>query len=206
MRILLDLLKNKTPLIDHFRINLMDAPLSQKRWGVSIVLFISSSLLFYGCSGIKPNNSVFLPPTAAFEPTSKPLTISPTPITLISYQTPSPALESLCNDNLIYIEDLTIPDGTVISPGSSVDKQWLVQNNGTCNWDYRYSLHKISGDEIGIELEQALFPARSGSKAVIQVAFTAPLQKGTYSIVWQAYDASGNPFGDPLSILIVVAR
>jgi hypothetical protein len=184
----------------------MYAPLSQKRWGVSIILYSVTCLIFAGCSGYIPSNSVFLPPTAVGEPTSEFVTISSTPITIFSYQTPSPTLEILCNDNLLYLEDLTIPDGSVISPGSTVDKQWQVQNNGTCNWDYRYSLNKISGDEIGIELEQALFPARAGSKVVIQVSFTAPLQEGTYSVIWQAYDPSGYPFGDPLSILIVIAR
>jgi hypothetical protein len=201
-----DLLKNKTPFIDHFRVNLMDTPLSQKRWGVSIILFSAACVIFSGCSSYKPSNSIFLPPTGAAEPTSISLTIFTTPISTIPYQTPPSTPEIVCNDNLLYIEDITFPDSTVISPGSSIDKQWLVQNNGTCNWDYRYSLHKISGDEVGIELEQALFPARAGSKAVIQVSFTAPLQEGTFSVVWQAFDPTGKPFGDSLSILLIVSR
>lgn len=156
----------------------MDAPLSQKRWGVSIILNSVICLIFAGCSGYKPSNSVFLPPTAVGEPTSKFMIISSTPITIFTDQTPPPTPEIICNDNLLYIEDLTFPDGTVISPGSLVDKQWMVQNNGTCNWDYHYSMRKISGDEVEMELEQALFPPRAGSKAIILVSFTAPHKKG----------------------------
>jgi hypothetical protein len=35
--------------------------------------------------------------------------------------------------------------------------------------------------------------------------FTAPTEPGAYQFTWQAYDSQGKPFGDPLSIQIVVA-
>jgi hypothetical protein len=54
-------------------------------------------------------------------------------------------------------------------------------------------------------LELALYPARSGAKANIRLLFTAPTEPGVYQNTWQAYDPQGQPFGDPLSIQIVVA-
>jgi hypothetical protein len=110
-----------------------------------------------------------------------------------------------CSENLLYIDDITIPDWTTIEPGVEIDKQWQVENNGTCDWDYRYSLHLTSGESMGAEIEQNLFPARSGSQAIIHISFIAPLQSGTYHSTWQAYNPSNQPFGDPISILVVVA-
>lgn len=91
-----------------------------------------------------------------------------------------------------------------MSPGSSIDKRWLVENRGSCNWDERYRLKRISGPPMAAADEQSLFPARSGTQAVIRVLLTAPSEPGAYHSAWQAYDPQGNPFGDPIFIEIVV--
>jgi hypothetical protein len=44
-----------------------------------------------------------------------------------------------CTDQLTYISDVTIPDDTIISAGSTMDKRWDVENSGTCNWDSGYN-------------------------------------------------------------------
>jgi hypothetical protein len=108
-------------------------------------------------------------------------------------------------DNLIYLQDLTIPDDSSVLPGSMLDKQWLVENNGTCNWDRYYRLRLIAGPDLGAPSEQALYPARSGSQAVIRILFTAPAESGTYRSAWQAYDPQGKTFGDLIFIQIVVS-
>ena len=52
--------------------------------------------------------------------------------------------------------------------------------------------------------EIALYPARAGTQARIQILFTAPFAEGVYESAWQAIDANGNPFGDPIYIRIAV--
>lgn len=99
---------------------------------------------------------------------------------------------------------MTIPDGTVVPPGASIDKQWLVQNNGTCNWDSRYRLKFVGGLEMGAVTEQALFPARAGSQATLRILFTAPSEPGTYTTAWQPIGPNGEPFGDPVFMEINV--
>jgi hypothetical protein len=79
-----------------------------------------------------------------------------------------------------------------------------VQNSGTCNWDERYQLRLIGGPALGANPVQPLFPARSGSTAVIRIQMTAPSTTGTYRSAWQAYNPSDEPFGDPFYIEIVV--
>jgi hypothetical protein len=100
---------------------------------------------------------------------------------------------------------VTIPDYTVVAPGSSLDKQWLVQNSGSCNWDSRYRLRLISGDPLGASPEQALYPARAGMQATLRILFTAPQETGEYVSEWQAFDPNEIPFGESFVIKIIVS-
>lgn len=138
----------------------------------------------------------FRPPTAAL------------PILVIGVPQESPPIPTPvvdCTNELAFIADLTIPDGTSIAPGSTLDKQWEVENRGTCNWDYRYRLRLIAGSPMGVPAEQALFPARSGSRAMIRILFTSPLEAGSHRSVWQAVNPAGQLFGDQFYIDIIVS-
>jgi len=182
----------------------MDTPHSQKINGVSILFLILIFFLFAGCASNTSPQSPYIPPKPDYQPTEQ------TSSTLTP-QLPNPTSQSIptnvvpdCSENLLYIDDITIPDWTNIEPGTAVDKQWQIENNGTCDWDYRYSLRLTSGESMGSEIEQSLFPARAGSQVIIQINFITPLEPGTYHSVWQAYNPNGQPFGDPISILVVV--
>jgi Ig-like domain from next to BRCA1 gene len=118
----------------------------------------------------------------------------------ISQATPSQA----CVAGLTYIEDISIPDGTVVSPGQKLDKRWRVQNSGSCNWDKSFSIRLISGPGMGAAKKQALIPARSEVEAEIRIIFTAPKEPGVYRSAWQAFDPKDNAFGDPFYIEIVI--
>jgi hypothetical protein len=109
-----------------------------------------------------------------------------------------------CSNDLRFLEDLTIPDNTTTTFGAALDKQWRVENSGTCHWNSDYRLRNIAGATLGAPEEIALFPARAGTQATIQIVFTAPFAGGLYESAWQAIDASGNPFGDPIYMRIVV--
>ena len=101
-----------------------------------------------------------------------------------------------CEDNLEFVEDVTIPDGTRFAPNANIEKIWLVRNSGSCNWESGYSLQLISSPNLGATLEQALFPARSGTEIEIRVDFIAPGAPGNYISKWQAFNPAGEPFGD----------
>jgi hypothetical protein len=114
--------------------------------------------------------------------------------------TPTPT----CMDNLTFVEDVTIPDFSIVTPGSSLDKQWRVQNSGSCNWDSHYRLRLVGGNPLGASTEQALFPARAGLQAILQVLFIAPMEPGEYLSEWQVFDAKGIPFGEMFFIKVIV--
>lgn len=120
--------------------------------------------------------------------------------------TPSPTpTPSECINDLRYIDDLTFEDGTIVTPGQEIDKQWLVQNNGTCDWEEGYRLALIGGEPLGAPEEVALYPARAGAQAVLRIPFIAPSIAGRYLSAWQAFDPNGTPFGDTVYLDITVA-
>ena len=189
----------------------MDTGKSIKTVPVSILafagiasIFIFAWIVLTACGG---NSTPF--PT----PTNLPLlspTILPTVSPSIPTDTPVPTLDILftptpiCVNGLTFINDVTIPDLTLVAAGSSLDKQWLIQNSGSCNWDSLYRLRLVAGDALGASPEQALYPARAGRQANLRIVFMAPKIQGEYFSEWQAFDGQGVPFGATFYIKIIV--
>ncbi len=109
-----------------------------------------------------------------------------------------------CTNDLDFIEDLSIPDGTQLAPAKTIVKEWKVRNSGSCNWNADYSVRLISGDALGVEPVLALVPARNGTEAVISIEFTTPADPGRYSATWRAHGPAGEPFGEWFTIEIAV--
>jgi hypothetical protein len=111
-----------------------------------------------------------------------------------------------CLDGLTFVQDLTFPDGTLVSPGDRIDKQWQVTNSGTCDWDARYRLRFTGGNLLDASAEQALYPIRAGASGVLSIAFSAPAESGTYQSQWQAFDPGGIPFGDSIYLDVMIGE
>lgn len=173
-----------------------------------LILLLGISLLSACSPASTP--TPFIPPTAQaplIEPT---FIINPTQNVVVIQTTPLPTVIPTtnpedCVSNLTFVSDLTIPDNSFVTHGASMDKQWLVQNSGTCNWDETYRLRHIGGAALGAPEEVMLYPAKSGTQANIQIIFTAPFTDGEYESAWQAFDSFGLAFGDPIYISILVA-
>ncbi|HXF85346.1 MAG TPA: NBR1-Ig-like domain-containing protein [Anaerolineales bacterium] len=153
---------------------------------------------------IPPTNPPpLIEPTFIINPAKQTPEIQPSPLPTIPPTPSSTATE--CVNDLSFLADLTIPDDTFITYGSIIDKQWLVLNSGTCNWDSRYRLKHIGGAILGAPEEIALYPAKAGTQATIRILFTAPFEEGVYESAWQAFDPGGQPFGDPIYIRVLVS-
>ena len=173
-----------------------------RRWVALLGGLLLGGVLLWGCRRQPqgPPPDVFVPPPAGgVTPLPMDGTATPARPDLL---TPTPP----CENGLTFLEDITIPDGTVVAPGERLDKQWRVRNSGTCNWDGRYRLRLVDGVPMGAEEEVPLYPARAGAEAVIRIVFTAPEEPGTYISTWQAVDPQGNFFGDPVFIQIRVSE
>lgn len=92
----------------------------------------------------------------------------------------------------------------MVFPGNQLDKRWLVENTGTCNWDRQYKLKLVAGPNMGVENDRSLYPARSGAQVTIRIIYKAPDEPGIYRSAWQAYGPDDQPFGDPVFIEVVV--
>jgi hypothetical protein len=168
--------------------------MSVKKW---LVLLAPLLLAAAGCRSEAP------PPTV--DPLVLPSVAAPgvpqetaTPTDLPASPTPP------CSDDLRFLDDISISDGTLVEPGASLDKRWLVQNPSSCNWDSAYSLRLITGSPLGAVSPQPLYPAVAGSEAEIRILYAAPVESGVYRSAWQAHNPQGVPFGDPIFIEIIV--
>ncbi len=108
---------------------------------------------------------------------------------------PSLVAASACNSAL-FVSDVTIPDGTVVAPGSTFVKTWRLQNNGSCTWTTSYSAIFTSGDQLSapavVNMPTSVAP---GATVDVSVNLTAPSSSGHYRGNWKLRDGSGNIFG-----------
>jgi hypothetical protein len=174
------------------------------RFSLNRYLILLSIISFAVACSPPSTPTPFRPPTAIL-PTQIPPTATPLPATPTLALTVTATLEEgPCSNELTFLDDLTIEDGDIFAPGTSIDKQWLVQNDGTCDWDATYKLKWVGGYTLGVAEEQPLFPAAAGVQVTLRIVFTAPTEPGTYPTVWQAIDPDGNLFGDTVFMEIVV--
>ena len=163
-------------------------------WIVSMGIFLSACASPVGRE--KMDVEYYQPPKAVSA-----TLVSTVPAPVVDLQ---PSATQTCADGLLFLEDVTIPDGTLVSPGDRLDKRWKVRNVGSCNWNAGYQMGLIAGPAMGAPSQQTLYPALSGTEVTIRMVFTAPEEIGIYRSAWQAYDVNQQPFGDPIYIEIKV--
>jgi hypothetical protein len=113
-----------------------------------------------------------------------------------SYEPPSLVTTSASGDALVFVDDVTIPDGTIFEPGEAFTKTWRLQNAGENNWTPAYALKFDSGDQMGgpaeVLLEQTVPPNQT---ADLSVELIAPDEPGLYTGYWILRNAQGLTFG-----------
>lgn len=144
--------------------------------------------------------SVASAPTAFRTPTLE-QTVTATPLTT----TPEPTSTTNPCFNLLYIDDVTIEDGTRMKAGEVFTKTWLVQNIGGCAWRPGFTFQHFGGDAMRgntVTLTEAI---PTGAKREISVELVVPSGiNGIIESSWRMADDSGNFFGDTLTVQILV--
>lgn len=97
--------------------------------------------------------------------------------------------------NSLFIRDVTIPDDTPLTFGTTFTKTWRIQNNGTQPWTNDFSLAFIGGTASSSVKKVPLPPLKPGEQGNVSVELTVPNKTGTFYWDWKAQDANGNPFG-----------
>jgi hypothetical protein len=129
------------------------------------------------------------PPTQTSIPTNDPFQSTPT--------------ETPC-DNAIWVADVTVPDGTEMTPGQDFVKTWKVRNTGSCTWGTGYTAIFAYGEKMSGVAEPLTGAVAPGEETEISVRLQAPTNTGEYSSVWRMANASNVPFGENFFVLIVV--
>jgi hypothetical protein len=149
-----------------------------------------------------------LPPTETLLPTPELSTETPTPAfatdpTQIALGTPGELCDNFSFDNATV--DVTILDGTQMTPGQDFVKTWKIKNTGICPWGDGYGLiyagyaDKMSGEPVPLGTLVAV-----GQEIDVSVNFKAPTKIGEYTSAWQMANAKGFPFGKAIFVKIVV--
>lgn len=113
------------------------------------------------------------------------------------------------NDHTSFVQDVTIPDGTLVGPNQAFTKTWAIQNTGDSAWrgrrlicqDEDYVLAKrLSGGFLVPVVDCRLTPAAQvvavpdagpGEVVEVSVDFTSPALPCTVISLWKMTDAEG---------------
>lgn len=148
--------------------------------------------------------------TPTFTPTvtATPSPVTPTLSTPLATITKTLSSGAMNGDNAKFDKDVTIPDYSLIKPGTKFVKTWSILNNGTTTWTKDYQLIYLEGlqDETGALFVKLTKDVKPGELLTISVNFTAPAANGMYTSWWKMYSANGYAFGEPVSLLISVGN
>jgi len=131
-------------------------------------------------------NPPTIPPTSTLGFSTATLAIATTRVPATS----APPTQSC--DVAQFVDDVTIPDGTVLEPNETFTKTWRLKNTGTCTWTTSYVIVFSSGDSLGGPATQALTGSVNPGQSVdISVNLKAPGTSGSYRGDWKLRNGSG---------------
>jgi hypothetical protein len=134
------------------------------------------------------------------EPTAEPGQPTPVPIlpTPTTFVQPTGAPQA-CTYRANFIQDVTIPDRTLIAPGAQFVKTWRVLNSGTCPWGPGSGVQNLQftgGNALGapnlVPIPNAV-PA--GATTDLSINMVAPTDTGTYFSNWKLRANDGTLIG-----------
>jgi hypothetical protein len=128
-------------------------------------------------------------PTNTAVPTNNPFESTPTGITC---------------DDAKWVEDVTVPDGTQMTPGQDFVKTWKVRNTGSCTWGTGYTIIHGYDEKLEGVAEPLAGAVAPGEEVEVSVRFKAPANAGEHRSYWRMQNASGSAFGEFLFVTIVV--
>jgi len=90
--------------------------------------------------------------------------------------------------------DVNYKDNSVVAPGESFTKTWLIKNIGSCPWGEGYKLVFSYGEKMSGEVVPLTAAIAPGQEVEVSVTFKAPDLAGTYFSSWTMQNNKGIPF------------
>lgn len=109
--------------------------------------------------------------------------------------TPAAGVTPGC-DQAGFVQDVNVPDGTIMAPGQEFTKTWRLRNTGNCTWNTNYTLTFVSGDSMGAPASVPL-PGEVAPNATVDISvdLKAPPGPGRYTGYWKLKNPAGHVFG-----------
>jgi len=104
-----------------------------------------------------------------------------------------------------FVEDVTMPDGTEVTPGTTFTKIWRLANTGASEWPLGTKLVFVGGDEMNCASITPMATVAAGNSADMSADLRAPEVEGRYCGYWRLRTPCGTPFGPRVWVDIVVA-
>lgn len=125
---------------------------------------------------------------------------------VVATPTPIPPIDqpANCKNVMVYMADVSYPDGTRVNPGENFTKGWRIYNNGSCKWYAGYTIEFVDGDFMGgrsVAIPQLTIP---GTTVDVGIQLQAPQAPGEYIGYFQLRAPDGSFFGPKLTAKIIV--
>ncbi|MFN2278528.1 MAG: NBR1-Ig-like domain-containing protein [Candidatus Promineifilaceae bacterium] len=106
-----------------------------------------------------------------------------------------------CENNIAFIEDVSIPDYTIVERGDTFAKIWRIRNSGTCTLTPAYQVAFAQGNPVEWQPLAITDIVPPGEETEVGITLQSPDYPGIYHAWWQVADENGQKFGDLLSLL-----
>jgi len=104
-----------------------------------------------------------------------------------------------------FVADLSVDDGTVMTPQQPFVKIWKIRNEGTLAWPENTRLSYVGGDKLANVEAVSVPQIEPGVEVDIAVDMTAPNLPGRYVSYYRLLTPDGTRFGQRVWVDIVVA-
>ena len=111
-----------------------------------------------------------------------------------------------CTNGMVYVADVTVPDGQRMNQGDGFRKTWRVKNTGSCTWTTDYSFVYVSGNQLSGRNINIPYNVGPNQTVDLSVDMMAPYADGIYQGYWQMRSPQGSNFGQTIWVKIKVGN
>jgi uncharacterized protein YkwD len=152
--------------------------------GKLITIFVLLTALILSACGSQPSAETSTPtvdvPTVNVPSTEAPATSTETPEITSTPEQSRPTNAPDCTNSASFVSDVTIPDNSEITGGTTFTKTWRIKNTGTCIWGPDYTLTHYSNQRMGAPDSVPLGITYQDQTLDISMPLTAPTSTGTH--------------------------
>ncbi len=99
-------------------------------------------------------------------------------------------------DRAIFVDDISVPDGSLFGPGETFIKTWRLRNDGDCTWTTDYRVVFVDGDRMSAPVSFALPRSVAPDQTIdIGIRLRAPIEVGSYRGSFKLENDAGILFG-----------